>query len=504
MEWYILKSVAILATLLLFYKLLLEKENMHIFKRFYLLFAVVASVGIPLVTITTYVEPGPGNFEPILFTFSEEASVAENRSFTDYLPFILWTIYAMGVIFFSLKFIRNLRELLLKIKTNPKIKKGGCTRILLSEKIDPHTFFSYIFLNRKKYAQEQIPKEVIIHEEAHAQQKHSLDVLLLELFQIIFWINPLIILLKDAVKLNHEFLADKAVIKEGIQTAGYQYTLLSFSSGHLQSDLVNPINYSSIKKRFTIMKTHTSKSTILVKGLLILPLISILLFSFSNKETLEKEMNSRQVTTANSNILILEVDNDGQLFLQENKIPIEELDKHIKKRNYTLYQIEVAENSSPSIMKDLIHLMAENKLEGSVATCTSKQTEQEKATPEMIAEHNRLVKFYNSIPEEEFKMKQEDANRIMFIRSRMTTEQKNKAEKIRFEILPPPPPKPQTPPSPPTFEKLLADGAIFYYKGNTIESQKARELVEDQKKVNVEITYKNHERPIVKLTGKKN
>ena len=431
MEWYILKSATILATLLLFYKLLLEKEDMHTFKRFYLIVAVIASIGIPLITITTYIEPASQNFDPALLQSSEEISIAEDLSFMDYLPFILWTIYALGVTFFSIKFIRNLRELLVKIRINPKVKKAGFTRILLQEEIDPHTFLNYIFLNKKKYEQKQIPKEVIIHEEAHANQRHSLDILFVEFLQIIFWINPLIIILKNAIKLNHEFLADREVLKKGIQTAEYQTTLLSFSSGHLHSDFVNPINYSSIKKRFIVMKTQTSKKTIWTKGLLLLPLMGLLIYSCSTREEEEK---------ANSNPVF---------------------------------------NSQSA----------------------------EKATPDMISEHNRLVKHYNSIPEEDFKMTQEQANRIMYIRSLMTAAQTNKAEKIKFEILPPPPPAPETPPAPPappSFEKLLADDAIFYYKGKTIEPQKARELVEDQKKVNVEITYNNKEKPKVNLTDKEN
>ncbi|APS38779.1 hypothetical protein [Salegentibacter sp. T436] len=80
----------------------------------------------------------------------------------------------------------------------------------------------------------------------------------------------------------------------------------------------------------------------------------------------------------------------------------------------------------------------------------------------------------------------------------MTLEQKENAVQSKFEILPPPPP------APPSFEKLLADGATFYYQGNIIEPQKARELVEDQKKVNVEITYNSKERPVVSLTDKEN
>ena len=245
------------------------------------------------------------------------------------------------------------------------------------------------------------------------------------------------------------------------------------------------------------MKTQTSKSTILVKSLLILPLISILFYSFINKEKVENDLNS---TT-----LILEVDRIGQLLMHENKITIEELNKHIKENSFTSYHVEIVENSSPAILKDLIQLMAENKLKGSVATCTTNNKDQEKATPDMISEHNRLVKYYNSIPEEDFKMTQEHANRIMYIRSLMTATQRKKAEKIRFEILPPPPPAPvtpPTPPAPPSFEKLLADGAIFYYQEKTIEPQKARRLVEDQKKVNVHITYNNQEKPIVKLIDK--
>ncbi|UJH89890.1 hypothetical protein LZ575_12910 [Antarcticibacterium sp. 1MA-6-2] len=56
MEVYFLKSVACLAILLLFYKLFLEREKMHVVKRFYLLTAMLAAVAIPFISFTTYVE----------------------------------------------------------------------------------------------------------------------------------------------------------------------------------------------------------------------------------------------------------------------------------------------------------------------------------------------------------------------------------------------------------------------------------------------------------------
>ncbi|NNK23523.1 MAG: hypothetical protein HKP48_09595 [Winogradskyella sp.] len=54
---YILKSTAILAILMLFYKVFLERQSYHRFKRFYLLFALIASVTIPLITFIEFIEP---------------------------------------------------------------------------------------------------------------------------------------------------------------------------------------------------------------------------------------------------------------------------------------------------------------------------------------------------------------------------------------------------------------------------------------------------------------
>ena len=128
-----------------------------------------------------------------------------------------------------------------------------------------------------------------MHEETHAKQKHSLDILFIEFMQILFWFNPIIYLIKNAIKLNHEFLADQAVINKGIQPSKYQHILLAFSSNATEPQLANAINYSSIKKRFTVMKTKTSKQTFWLRSFILLPLLAFLIYSFSDKVTVEKE-----------------------------------------------------------------------------------------------------------------------------------------------------------------------------------------------------------------------
>ena len=117
---------------------------------------------------------------------------------------------------------------------------------------------------------------------------HSLDILLVELLQIVFWFHPLVYVLKHHIKLNHEFLADQAVLNYGADAKTYQNLLLQFSSG-TQHQLSSAINYSSIKKRFKVMKTQTSKTRIWLSALLLLPIIAILFYSFAEREYKEKD-----------------------------------------------------------------------------------------------------------------------------------------------------------------------------------------------------------------------
>jgi len=290
----ILKSAACLAILMVFYKLLLEHLAIHKFKRFYLLGALVVSIVIPFITFIEYIEP---NFEVPYFNVNHSIplellpieKVIEAEPI-NYLPIILWSLYSIGVLLFASKFCINLFGIVSKINKNEKQKHSNFISVLLNDLIVPHTFFSYIFLNKTRFETKTIPQEVLLHEQTHAIQKHTLDILFIELLQIVFWFNPLLYFIKKDIKLNHEFLADEAVLKQGIDSSTYQNTLLQFTSNANEIPLAHAINYSLIKKRFTIMKTQTSKKAVWLRSLLLLPLLGGLLFSFSSRELVEKEV----------------------------------------------------------------------------------------------------------------------------------------------------------------------------------------------------------------------
>ena len=311
---YLLKSGACLAAFMALYKLLLENEQMHVLKRFYLLGSVVLSFIIPLITFVNYVEVETiaAPFQPInTFAVTELAHEAPKETF-DWLP-ILLTIYIFGLSVFLFRFLKNLSNLIRNIRKNPKLKVRSWVHVLLNDLVVPHTFFNYIFLNKQKFEAKEIPYEVLLHENAHASQKHSVDILIMELLQIVFWFNPLIYILKNWIKLNHEFLADRAVIQQGISLSHYQQTLLAFvsSANHQdnQSSLANAINYSSIsltlfgktlkfnssfgqvKKRFTIMKKRSSTTSVVLRSCAAIPLIAVLLAGFSEQITMPKPIS---------------------------------------------------------------------------------------------------------------------------------------------------------------------------------------------------------------------
>ncbi|WP_347373952.1 M56 family metallopeptidase [Aequorivita sp. Q41] len=292
MEIYLLKATACLGLFFAFYKLVLENISIHNFKRFYLLGSLAAAFIIPIITFTTYVEVSPSI--PVYTENIPIQFITETEATTNYWQLVLWSVYGLGVLFFSVKFFRNLFRLIHKIRKNSKYRNSSFIHVLLNETVIPHTFFNYILLNKQQFESHKIPAEVLLHEETHARQKHSLDIVIVELLQIVFWFNPLIYFIKKSIKLNHEFLADGAVLKAGAETSAYQKLLLAFSSPDSYRDAYTPslahsINYSSIKKRFTVMKTHTSKRAIWLRSLLLLPLVSFLIYGFSTNEIIEKE-----------------------------------------------------------------------------------------------------------------------------------------------------------------------------------------------------------------------
>src|SRR5690606_21689918 len=284
MTAFLIKFSLSLFVFFLFYKLVLEREKMHKINRFLLLFALVFSLVIPFVNIEFATENPiiqqaiPSYGLPEIFVGNE--FVETPTLFT--LENVLWSVYWFGFSVFLFRFIRNLTSLLRSIHKSEKIKKDGFTLVLIPEKILPHSFWNYVFVNQNEYENNLIDQELFVHEKAHITQKHSLDILFIEVLQIVFWFHPIVYLYKKAMKLNHEFLADQKVNETFKEVVQYQKLLLQKAVGNLVP-IASNLNYSITKKRFVMMTKNHSKLMTISKVSFSLLLFGALFFTFSVK-----------------------------------------------------------------------------------------------------------------------------------------------------------------------------------------------------------------------------
>jgi len=316
---YLLKSAACLALILFFYHLILEKEKMHHFNRFYLLIGVVFSFVIPFATITINVEPiviqaTESTYLPVLENNNNAVIIEQNN--IDYLSIIIG-VYAFVSLLFLIRFGINLYKIIRKIYINKKINYQKAVLVLVDDKILPHTFWNYIFINKEAYFNEKVEQELFTHELTHATQKHTLDVLLIEILQIIFWINPLFIFLKKAIQLNHEYLADETVITKHKNTFQYQHLLINKASWKNDYYLASNLNYLVTKKRLKMMTIQSSPTKILLKKLAVIPLLAGFFFLFAERvEAQEVIVEEKEIPIET----ITEKIADNQLDYSNNKL----------------------------------------------------------------------------------------------------------------------------------------------------------------------------------------
>ncbi len=351
---YLIKSGLCLLFLLAVYHLFLEREKMHSFNRWFLIGSIIFSLSVPKILIT--VPPKIVQLEDD-HVLQELTTVPENdlilntntpvgNTFSA-LEIVLISIYLIGFLFFLIRFIKNLRALYKKIIYNIKVKSKNALFVLLKDNILPHSFLHYIFFNKDDYQNGKIEEELFTHELTHVKQKHSFDILFIELIKIIFWFNPAIYLLKKAIQLNHEFLADQSVINTHKNTSTYQYMLLEKASWSKTSYLASNLNYSVTKKRLKMMTKNTSKTIGVLKKIALFPIALGLIYLFSTKIEAQNEniINDDPIDTSQSiniendeNFKIVEtinivVNKNSEILLNNIPVSKENLDKVLNEIN---------------------------------------------------------------------------------------------------------------------------------------------------------------------------
>lgn len=180
----------------------------------------------------------------------------------------LWTVYISGVLISTLIFVVQL----VRILKQPTIKylgsNGNVKTYLIENKTDSYSFFNLVYISESQLHEAEY---ILKHETAHCKQKHTYDILLISILQIVFWCNPILHLWKRKMKENHEYLADKASISCEEEIKAYCHALLSAQIGVSIPNLGNGFNQPSLlRKRIIQLKT---KNKIVMKHFILIPAI---------------------------------------------------------------------------------------------------------------------------------------------------------------------------------------------------------------------------------------
>ena len=297
---YSLKVAFCLIAFYLLFKLLLSKETFHSFNRLVLLLVMVVSILLPWVKVTT-AEPtaiaeGMISIESIIA--SAEVVDSETPEGLTAIQ-LLFIIYIIGIAVFFLREVVSVLSLIRLIRRGTPLTAGqaGVSQrrvqvVVMKDEIAPFSWFRHVVLSEKDFREN--PREILTHELAHIRLGHSWDVAVCNLLIIFQWWNPAAWLLKRELQNVHEFEADEAVIKRGVDAKQYQLLLIRKSVGERLFSMANNLNHQSLKKRITMMTTKKSSPWQKAKVLVALPMAALAVVAFANPDV---ERVAEQVET---------------------------------------------------------------------------------------------------------------------------------------------------------------------------------------------------------------
>lgn len=286
MENYLLVSSASLLLFYTIYRIILWKETNSQIKRVLGLVCIIFS---SIYLLVPDVHLASSEDTPFLLQEVTQTSASIQQSIKSAVSnesnstsqFII--IYIVGVVGFSLRFLGGIFHLTFLYLRSEKIKRWGFTVVACTKRVSPFTFFNLLFISRDDLKRDDI-EALIIHEQFHRNQLHSIDTLLLQFFGILYWFNPVIWLFQKDIKAEHEFMADEEVLKKGFDKLDYQQLLFKERTG-ISFQAVNYLSsQTSLKQRFNMMekaKMKTKHSQLRVASLLTILAMTLLVTSFS-------------------------------------------------------------------------------------------------------------------------------------------------------------------------------------------------------------------------------
>ncbi|WP_422359677.1 M56 family metallopeptidase [Reichenbachiella sp.] len=289
---YFLESGLALGVFSLFYLIALKQEKSFTFNRFYLLGCTALALILPLISFRF--EGVPSHLVAgTIFLNTVTMETLGNAGKIDLVSY--WPL-AYGAIsaFFLILLVVRTSTLLVK---RSQSKRAAQVRLYaIPGSTEAYTFGDTIFIGDQLNADER--DMIITHEEVHARDWHTLDILFLEIVGALLWINPFVYIIKRLARINHEYLADAKALHQSNKEE-YIQTLASHTIKSQGYQLVHAFYTSSTLKRIKMINQQNNQ-IMKIKQIapILLGLGLVLIFGCEDAAEQLSDMNDQEAAAA--------------------------------------------------------------------------------------------------------------------------------------------------------------------------------------------------------------
>ncbi|MBA2249235.1 MAG: N-acetylmuramoyl-L-alanine amidase [Chitinophagaceae bacterium] len=300
--YYVLKVIICSGILYGYYLLTLRNKMFHKWNRFYLLAAMLLSLIAPLIKINIWQKADQPQTQAIQFLQVVSANDEMVYHYTKSNDFTFNSTQVSVLIYITISFILFCLLIISLFKINrlahkyPHTNMDGISFINTDATSTPFSFFNIIFWNDKIDMNTPTGKQILRHEIAHVEEKHSHDKIFMNLILICFWSNPIFWLIKRELNMIHEFIADKMAL-ENSDTSAFAAMILQATYPRQQFNITNNFFYSPLKRRLLMLTKNKNANINYVSRLLVLPLATLVFFAFTLKmKTISKQYTGKKIT----------------------------------------------------------------------------------------------------------------------------------------------------------------------------------------------------------------
>ena len=274
---YLVELNISLMILFVAYKLFFEKDKNFTVRRIYLLGVILLPLLLPL--LPSAIRMPVGQMSPLsinlegvtIFGTGKAAAETSTLSFTSVLLAIYLAFLSLGILKIFLQLIRIAQAII----HSHRFEANGIS-LLANPALHASSFFGYIFIDPATVEDNSF-SHILEHESTHSREWHSIDRVLVEIFVMLNWFNPVAWMFRRSVIENLEYLADSAVLRRGTDLSKYQLSILNQYIG--SASISNQFS-NQIKNRINMLNKNYKLGS-KWKLALLLPLTVIALFIVS-------------------------------------------------------------------------------------------------------------------------------------------------------------------------------------------------------------------------------